>query len=61
MTKELKIVDYGKDYGFGRWVVTAPSILEKPFGTDTFDDVLVLVDEFGNEDTESIKEKICQI
>lgn len=47
MTKELRIVDYGKDYGFGRWVVTAPELLEKPFGTNTFEDVMVLVDEFG--------------
>jgi hypothetical protein len=47
MTKELRIVDHGKDYGFGRWVVTAPELLEKPFGTNTFEDVMVLVDEFG--------------
>jgi hypothetical protein len=54
MTRELKIVDHGKDYGFGRWVVTAPDLLEKPFGTNSFDDVMVIVDEFGycNDDKE---------
>lgn len=57
MTRELKIVDHGKDYGFGRWVVTAPSMLEKPFGTNTFEDVLVLVDEFGYSDDDMKREE----
>lgn len=47
MTRELRIIDYGKDYGFGRWVVTAPGMLEIPFGTNTFEEVLVLVNNFG--------------
>lgn len=56
MYEELKIVDYGKDYGYGRYVVDT-HFLEKSTGTNNFEDVIEIVKKF-NEYCQEIKKDI---